>query len=247
MVGARQFNADAVIQGWKPAHVIAIRGTVLGRLTRNRCRGLGYTPGLHAGISKVMPGVLFCCGTKSLRYQAKIETMGIPQKLKHEIVALLSATLFFICWLAVLMLLKWLVLAEYKVTFQGFSMVFVGALVLVKVVLVLEHVSLGAWVRAQPAWVDVILRTLMYVLGVIVVMLLEKGFEGRHEHGGFIPSLIAEFQQAETYHVWANAIVISGALLVFNILSVIRAHLGEGGLRRMLLLPLPRENKEHRS
>ena len=167
--------------------------------------------------------------------------MGVLQKLKQEIVTLLSVTLFFGCWLAVMMLLKWLILADYEIAFQEFSMVLAGALVLAKVVMILEHVSLGAWVRTKSAWVDVLLRTVMYVLGVVFVLLLEKAFEGRHEYGGFGPSLAAVFQHVEIYHVWANTIVLSGALLMFNTLSVVRAHLGAGGLFRLFLQPLPGE------
>ena len=58
--------------------------------------------------------------------------MGVQQKLKQEIVTLLSVTLFFSCWLAVMMLLKWLILADYEIAFQGFPMVLIGALVLAK-------------------------------------------------------------------------------------------------------------------
>ena len=76
-------------------------------------------------------------------------------------------------------------LAEYQIEFRHYSMALVGALILAKVVLLLEHVSLGAWVRVQPAWVDIALRTVLYSIGVLVVMTLEKGFEGRHEHGSF--------------------------------------------------------------
>jgi hypothetical protein len=121
--------------------------------------------------------------------------------------------------------------------------VVVGALVLSKVVLVLEHVSLGAWVRARPAWVDVVLRTVLYSLGVAMVLVLEKGFEGRHEHGGFGPSLMAVFQHADVHHVWVNTICLSGALLGYNMLSVVRQHLGEGGLIRAFLSPLPEETQ----
>lgn len=165
--------------------------------------------------------------------------MTWQQKLKHEISSLLTVTLFFACWLGILLLIKMLVLADYNIAFYDFSKALVGALVLAKVVLVLEHVSLGAWVRARPAWVDVALRTVMYAVGVAFVLLLEKGFEGRHEYGGFGASLAAMFEQADIYHVWANVIALAGALLVFNILSVIRAHLGVGGLRRVFLQPLP--------
>ena len=29
----------------------------------------------------------------------------------------------------------------------------------------LEHVPLGAWIQARPAWVDIMLRTILYALG----------------------------------------------------------------------------------
>jgi len=112
---------------------------------------------------------------------------------------------------------------------------------------VLEHVSLGAWIRTQPAWLDVILRTALYAFGVLVVLLLEKTFEGRHEHGGFGPSLIAVFQHAEIHHVWVNTICLSGALLGYNVLSVVRRHLGEGGLIRLFLSPLPEASRAKQS
>ena len=169
--------------------------------------------------------------------------MSLRQKLRNEIRAVALATLYFATWIGVLVVLKELALAEYGIEFHGLSLALVGALVLAKVVLVLEHVTLGAWIRTRPAWVDVILRTALYALGVLVVLLLEKAFEGRHEHGGFGPSLIAVFQHAEVHHVWVNTICLSGALLGYNALSVVRRHLGEGGLIRLFLSPLPEESR----
>jgi len=165
--------------------------------------------------------------------------MSIKQKLQHEIMAVLWLTFYFGCCLGVLVLLKYLVLAEYQIAFSGFSVVLLGALVLAKVVLVLEYVPLGAWIQLQSAWVDVVLRTALYTFGVFVVLLLEKAFEGRHEYDGFGASLIAIFQHAELPHVWLNTICLSAALLSYNMLSVIRKHLGKGTLLRMFLTPLP--------
>ena len=167
--------------------------------------------------------------------------MSFKQKLKDEVRAIGVAALYFGCWIGALLLLKSLILAEYKIAFHGWSAVVVGALVLSKVVLILEHVSLGAWMRARPALVGVILRTVLYSLGVLVVLLLEKAFEGRHEYGGFGPSLIAVFQHADVHHVWANTICLSGALLGYNALSVVRRHLGNRGLIRLFLSPMPEE------
>jgi len=167
--------------------------------------------------------------------------MNARQKLKDEIKAVGMASLYFAVWIGVLVFLKQLLLAEYQIEFHGLSLAVIGALVLAKVVLVLEHVPLGARIRTQPAWLEVILRTAMYALGVLVVLLFEKAFEGRHEYGGFGPSLIAVFQHADVHHVWVNAICLTGALLGYNVLSVVRRHLGERGLIRLFLSPLPEE------
>jgi hypothetical protein len=117
----------------------------------------------------------------------------------------------------------------------------IGALVLSKVVMILEYVPLGRWLQHRPAWLDVVLRTFLYALGVLVVLLLEKAFEGRHEYGGFSASLMALFEHADIYHVWLNLLVVSGALFFYNLLSVINAHLGQGGVKRLLMIPLPHD------
>jgi hypothetical protein len=167
--------------------------------------------------------------------------MGVAQKLQHEVTAVIALTLYFGCWLGALVLLKYLILAEYYIAFDRFSVVLVGALVLAKVVLVLEYVPLGSWVRTQPAWVDVVLRTTMYAFGVFVILLLEKVFEARHDYDSFGASLIALLQQEDGKHVLLNTICLSAALLSYNMLSVVRRRLGKGALLQMFLTPLPKE------
>lgn len=78
-----------------------------------------------------------------------------------------------------------------------------------------------------------------YIFGVFVVLLLEKGFEGRHEHGGFTAALTSVFESADIYHVWLNFICLSVALLSYNVLSVVRKNLGKGALLSMFIRPLP--------
>ena len=82
---------------------------------------------------------------------------------------------------------------------------------------------------------------------MLVVLLLEKAFDVRHEYGGFVPSLIALYQHADVHHIWVNAICLTGALLGYNILSVVRLHLGKGGLIKLFLSPLPEEPAEKKS
>jgi len=165
--------------------------------------------------------------------------MSFRQKLKEELTSLLEAMLYFAVWVFGLLLVKALILAEYQITFTGWSKALVGVLILSKVVLILEHVSLGTWVRKQPAWLDVLLRTVMYAAGVFVVLVLEKAFEGRHEHGGISKALTAMLKHADMPHIWANTICMTGALLGYNALAVIRRQLGTGGLAQLFLMPVP--------
>jgi len=160
------------------------------------------------------------------------------EKFKHELKQVLALTIYFGCWLGVLFLIKYLLLAEYKIAVSHFSIAIVGALILAKVVLFLEHVSLGSWVRSKPAWVDVLLRTALYTFGVFVLISLERGLELRHEHDGFFNALMAGYRHADVYHVWLNTLCLSGALLSYNVLSVARKRLGKGALLKMFSTPL---------
>jgi len=165
--------------------------------------------------------------------------MSFGRKLWDEVLSLTVAFVYFMAWIGALALLKKLILAQYHISSGQWSLVLIGALVLAKVVLILEHVSFGAWVRSRPALVDVVLRTILYSVGVFVVLILEKGLEGRHEYGSFAQSVASQLKAAEGPHIWANTICLSGALLGYNVLSVVRRQLGDGGLKRLFLSPLP--------
>lgn len=165
--------------------------------------------------------------------------MKIWQKVKEEILLVVSLTLYFLSWLGFLMLIKYLLLADYQIEAVGFSIAFVGALVLAKVVLILKGVPMGPWVRSKAAWVDVVLRTVLYSFGVFVVLVLEKGFEDRHKYDGFTASVVTLFEHTDIYHFWLNLICLSVALLSYNILTVVQKNLGNGALLRMFLQPLP--------
>jgi hypothetical protein len=170
-------------------------------------------------------------------FHQKVPRMSIQEKLRHELRTIVLVTLYFAAWLGTFMGIKILILEEYDIRFSGLSLVLIGALVLAKVVLILEHVPLGVWLRSRPVVVDMILRTILYAFGTLVVMLLEKAFEARHEYGGFGPAMMNITQHPDIPHVWANTICVTGALLFYNLLSVLNRHLGEDGLARVLLSP----------
>ena len=161
--------------------------------------------------------------------------MSIGHKILEEIKRIGIVSLYFAVCFGVMMLIKRLILAEYAIEFRGVTFALVGALVVAKVVVLLENVSLGQWVRHQPVAVDVGLRTLLYTFGVWVVFLLEKAFESRHEHGGFVPSLMVVLQHRDMHHVWASTIGVCIALLGFIIFSVLKRRFNGHELKRLFL------------
>jgi hypothetical protein len=163
--------------------------------------------------------------------------MSFREKFMEEIKEVVATTLYFAAWFGVLVLLKRLYLAQYEIQFRGLSLALLGALVVAKVVLVMEHVSFGQWFRNHPPLVEVVLRTLLYSLGVFVALMLERGFEARHEHGGFLASVAWVFEHREVHRVWADTLGVGCALLGFNALRVVQRHLGQGELRQMFLSP----------
>ena len=169
--------------------------------------------------------------------------MTLAQKLTDEIRGVALTTLYFAVWIGVLIALKTLILAEYRIEFVGLSKIVIGALILAKVVLVLQHVPLAGLTRRRPAWIDTLLRTALYSLGLFVVLLVEHAYEGRDLHGGFGPSLVSLFHEADIPHVWANTIALGGALLVYNCTQVVKLRLGTGGLARLFLSPLPEASR----
>lgn len=172
--------------------------------------------------------------------------MRIPAKLREEIRSVGLTTLFFAAWFFLMLFIKWLILTEYHIEFHSFSIALVGALIMAKVVLVLEKVPLETLTKDRSALVHVVVRTCLYGFGVLVVLLLEKAFEARHEYGGFVSSLVQVIGHRDIPQVIAAAIGVTCALLTFNASFVIRRQLGKRGLQRIFLSPLREKEKEER-
>jgi hypothetical protein len=156
----------------------------------------------------------------------------------NELKSIFWTTLYFFCWFGGLMLIKILLLREYQIQFVGLTLVIVGALVVAKVVLILEYVPMP-FTKHQPAWVEILARSLLYLSGIFVVMVLEKSFEARVEYHGMIAAIKNLPENADIYHVWVNVISAFGALLFFNIWTVVKKYYGEGKFLKMMKTPVP--------
>jgi hypothetical protein len=99
--------------------------------------------------------------------------------------------------------------------------------------MILEYVPIP-FTKNKPAWVEVLIRTFLYLIGVFIVLVLEKSFETRHEYGGFIEAFKNLKNVTNDYHIYVNIICVFGALIVFNTWSVIKLKLGKGKFRKLM-------------
>jgi hypothetical protein len=157
----------------------------------------------------------------------------MKDKLLAELKSVLLTSLFFFSWFGVFMIIKVLLLREYEIEFVGLSKVLIGSLIAAKVVLILEYVHFS-FTKKLPAIVDIMIRTILYSVGVLVVLVLERSFESRHEYGSFGNAISNVFDNINMYHIWANTVCVFGSLLFFNFWSVVKPYLGAGGLRAIL-------------
>ena len=172
--------------------------------------------------------------------------MKILKKILEEIKIILRTATYFAIVFILMMVMKKLYLKDYDIEFVGLSQAIIGALIMSKVIILMELITLGSWVQRKPPIVDVILRTLLYTAGVAIVVLLEKAFEARHKAGGFGDAFSYVFSHRDIYHVWATTIGAAGSIFVYNSFSVVQRTMGKNGLAK-LFFSTPLNQVEHRT
>lgn len=159
--------------------------------------------------------------------------MSFKEKFKEEMRQIGIVSLYFFICFAMILLLKKLMLAEYDIKFFALSTAVIGALVVAKVVIILDHTSIGKRFEDHQVYVNVLYRSLVYSFFVGVVVLIEHAFEARHEAGSFMAGVKEVITHGNEDKFWATFIFIFISFVGYNVISVISDHLGEGELRRL--------------
>ena len=165
------------------------------------------------------------------------------QKILHEMRVVAIATAYFAVCFGFLMLFKKLTLAQYKVEFAALGMALFAALLAGKVVIVLEKVPMGGWVRRQPAVLEVLLRTALYVAAAFVVLVLERGFKHREESGGWGAGVIDVLKTSDNHQILAAMLCVGVAMLGFNFFIVLHRQYGTWPLLRLFLSKRDKESE----
>lgn len=116
---------------------------------------------------------------------------GLLAKIKHEVLAVIPPTIFFFVAIGLLILTKRLMLQQYGIQFADFGAAIIGALIVAKVVLIVDYFPFINKFPDKPLIYNVAWKTVIYVLAAFIVRL------GEH----FVPLVIkyGNFREATAH------------------------------------------------
>jgi hypothetical protein len=161
--------------------------------------------------------------------------MKLLSTLKHEIKEVGLVTLYFFFCFSVMLTLKKLLLAGYHVEIQALSTAAVSALIVAKVVIILDKTRTGTRFDASlPLGLAALYKTLVYVLATFVVLFLEKLFHAWRETGLLTQAVVEVWEHRDRNVILAKVLCIGLAFLVYHLYTGLDRRLGKGTLHRLM-------------
>jgi hypothetical protein len=155
--------------------------------------------------------------------------------LKREAVEVGLVTLYFLgCFLVAVALAK-LVLAQHQVEFRGLTEAVITALVLAKVVVVMDKTRAGTRFDARvPVAVAAAYKSLLYFAATFGVLFAEKVFHAYREHDGLGTAVVAVWTNRNREVILVKSLCIGLALIGYHLYAGVDRRLGKGILWRVM-------------
>ena len=161
--------------------------------------------------------------------------MAILQKVRHEVSQVLSVTLFFAVSFVSIGVIKMLFLAEYGVQFSSVAKALVGALVVGKVVVVLDATSFGDRFRNHALWLDVLYKALVYTTLCACVLSLERIIHELSEAGSWMGAVGLALESTEIHRFLGTTFCLFLVFIGYALMTALSEHFGRGVLLGFLL------------
>jgi hypothetical protein len=161
----------------------------------------------------------------------------LPQKLAaagkwlhHEFVAAWPVFLFFLVGFLLELLLIKLAVAQFSIPLAALSTAVVGALLAAKAVLILDEMPLARKLEHYRRIVAVVIKTLLYGIGTLLLGYIERFLEALHRVGTFDGAFRDIIDQGNLYRFFAWVLGISLIFAIYFVWSEINERMGRGAL-----------------
>jgi hypothetical protein len=172
--------------------------------------------------------------------------VAIGRRIVHLIRELAPSVAFFFMALMLLMLLFKLFVSQYSVEFYAFSRAAIGALILGKVMLVVDWMKGERRFNSYPLALVIAGKTVLYGFAVIVFGSAERIFHGYRTTGSLRDGLAMVIANANLDRFLGFVLLISLILCAYMTMQEINRAMGPGALFR-LFFARPGDPSETRS
>ena len=156
-------------------------------------------------------------------------------RLKQEAQEVGLVMLYFLCCFSVVLLLKKLLLASYDLKVSVLSTAVVAALIVSKVVVILDKTHAGTRFDVTlPLGVAAVYKTLIYSVATFVVLFLERVVHAYRESGGLGEAVLEVWSHRHWNLIMAQVLCIGLAFLGYHLYAGLDRRLGHGTLRRLV-------------
>lgn len=168
--------------------------------------------------------------------------MKLSRRIRAEARQVGLVILYFFVAFLLIFTLKMLYLAEHAIGFPAVAKALVGALLVGKVVVVLEKTAFGSRFRHHSVAVDVAYRSSLYTAAIMVVLSGERIYEGYGEAGHLVGAWSYALETADLMRFFGNLLGVYLAFVGYNLLSALATFMG----RERLILFLFSRRGRHR-
>lgn len=166
--------------------------------------------------------------------------MSFIQKLKKEVFEILIVTAYFLVCFGILILIKKITLAQVEVEFYGFSAALVGALVMSKVVIILDKTALGKIYIRKALYKNVLMKSIIYTFVVTFILFIENLIHTLLEGETFIQAINSIISHRDPLQFRLVLIASFLSLTSYNVIISIRDSMDHGELTKLFF-----SNKEN--
>ena len=161
--------------------------------------------------------------------------MGILSWVKTEAKEVGLVVLYFFFCFSIILTLKKLMLEAYQIEFYGFSRAVIGALIVGKVVVVLDKTKAGTRLDANHSLgAAALYKTMIYSAVTFMALLAEEMFHAYRESGTLGEVFMDVMMHEDRHNIFARVLCIGLAFMGYHLYRGIDSRLGKGTLRHMV-------------
>lgn len=165
------------------------------------------------------------------RYQERLQVSSIMTRLKHEIVEAIPPTVFFFIAFQLIAFTRALMLEQYGIEVSSFVNATIGALIVAKVVLVVDLLPFVNRFPEKPLIYNVAWKTAIYIVAAFLVRYIEHLIHFVREYGNFALANRHLLDEVVWPHFWAIQIWL---LVLFFVYCALRELVRVLGRERVL-------------